>query len=318
LPGELVVSLDFELLWGVRDHRDRESYGANVLGARKAIPRMLDLFERYGIAATWATVGFLFCKDREELLSVLPPPELRPGYRNEKLSNYAYIPELGRDEESDPYYYGASLLDLVMATPRQEIATHTLSHFYCLEDGSSEASFEADLRAAIELGARRGLTLRSIVFPRNQYDSGHLEICRRNGLQTYRGNPASWAYRPAKGRKQTPLRRALRLADAHLNLLGTHTYAPESGPFRNVQASQFLRPCAGRLARFHGGHRRAIMRGMDAAAREGRGYHLWWHPHNFGLRLEENLRGLEEILRHFARLREEHGMVSRSMAGAAG
>ena len=60
MTGQFIISLDFELLWGVRDHADRDSYGQNVTGARAAVPRMLDLFERHGIAATWATVGFLF------------------------------------------------------------------------------------------------------------------------------------------------------------------------------------------------------------------------------------------------------------------
>jgi len=72
MVGRLVISLDFELLWGVRDHADRKTYGANVLGAREAIPRMLDLFAESGVRAIWATVGFLFCETKEELLSSLP------------------------------------------------------------------------------------------------------------------------------------------------------------------------------------------------------------------------------------------------------
>lgn len=52
VSGAFVISLDFELLWGVRDHADRSSYGRNILGGRAAIPRMLDLFERHGVRAT--------------------------------------------------------------------------------------------------------------------------------------------------------------------------------------------------------------------------------------------------------------------------
>ena len=46
--GNFVISLDFELMWGVRDHATRESYGRNVLGGRQAIPAMLDLFPQAG------------------------------------------------------------------------------------------------------------------------------------------------------------------------------------------------------------------------------------------------------------------------------
>ena len=55
--SKFVVSLDMELMWGVRDKRSKDQYGRQVLGEREAIPAMLDLFEREGIRATWAVVG---------------------------------------------------------------------------------------------------------------------------------------------------------------------------------------------------------------------------------------------------------------------
>ena len=106
MTSEFVISLDFELLWGVRDHADRESYGRNILGGREAIPRILDLFERHGIRATWATVGFLFAEDKDELLASLPPEELRPTYAQDALSNYRYLGEVGQNERQDPYSFG--------------------------------------------------------------------------------------------------------------------------------------------------------------------------------------------------------------------
>lgn len=311
--SEFVLSLDFELLWGVRDHADRTSYGGNVLGARAAIPRMLDLFERSGIACTWATVGFLFAEDKDDLLAALPAPELRPAYANPALSNYAYLDEVGRDEVEDPYYYGLSLIRQIAATPGQEIGTHTLSHYYCLEDGACLPSFEADLTGAIALAAAKGIAIRSIVFPRNQYTDAHIGICARHGVTTHRGNPPAWVYQPAKGAEQTPMRRALRLLDAHSGVLGPQTY--DIDPDRaNVPASMFLRPKTGKLARVHPVHVAAIQRGMTAAARSGRGYHLWWHPHNFGRDTAANLSALSSILQHFTRLRDQYGMQSRTMA----
>jgi hypothetical protein len=89
MNGQFVISLDFELLWGVRDHADRDSYGGNVLGARDAVPKMLELFADKKICATWATVGFLFCESKEELLASFPS-EL-PAYLNPRLSNFSYI-----------------------------------------------------------------------------------------------------------------------------------------------------------------------------------------------------------------------------------
>lgn len=312
--SEFVVSLDFELLWGVRDHCDREIYGRNILGGREAIPRILELFAIHGVSATWAIVGFLFCESRDELISLLPSVDLRPAYFNMNLSNYSYLSEVGKNEKSDPYYFAPSIIKQIAQGQGQEIATHTLSHYYCLEDGQTLAAFEADLRTAVELAASRQVTIRSIAFPRNQYSPAHLEICRRCGISAYRGNPSSWAYYPVKGAKETPLRRALRLTDAYTGFLGDHSYLPDRNSFHNVPASRFLRPRTGWLAPFHSLHLQTLMDEMTSTAKEGRGYHLWWHPHNFGSHTAENLAALRLLLNHFRRLNQEYGMLSRSMS----
>src|SRR5438445_10039723 len=106
--AHFVILFDFELMWGVRDHLNVAQYGGNVRGVREAIPRLLDLFERCGIRATWATVGFLFCETRDELIASLPA--LRPSYRNKALSNYEYLGEVGRNDSDDPHYFGFRLL----------------------------------------------------------------------------------------------------------------------------------------------------------------------------------------------------------------
>ncbi|GAA6201295.1 polysaccharide deacetylase family protein [Aquicoccus sp. SU-CL01552] len=317
MTGKLVISLDFELLWGVRDHADRNSYGENVLGGRAAIPRILDLFAEHGVRATWATVGFLFCEDKDELIESLPAMEDRPAYGNAVLSNYSYLSEVGQNEKDDPYYFAPSLVRRISQTPGQEIGTHTFSHFYCLEDGATSPTFAADLSAAIAIAARKGIALRSIVFPRNQYSDEHLRVCEKAGIKTYRGNPSHWAYRAAKGAEQTPARRALRLVDAYSGVLGSHAHsvAGDKGPTvpRNTPASRFLRPCAGKLAPFHGRHIDTIKRGMTNSAKLGHAYHLWWHPHNFGVNTEANLDGLRDIVTHFRSLKDAFGMQSASM-----
>lgn len=312
MTGQFVISLDFELLWGVRDHSDRNSYGKNVLGARVAIPRILEIFAHNGLRATWATVGFLFCESKDELLASLPTE--RPNYSNPRLSNYSYIDEVGADERSDPYYFAPSLIAKIHQTPGQEIGTHTLSHYYCLEDGQTISAFEADISAAKTLAAARGIEVRSIVFPRNQFATEHLAVCAKLGITHYRGNPRAWVYQAAKGSEQTPVRRAVRLLDAYSGALGPHAFEFASGQPSDVPASRFLRPCTGRLTMLHPLHIATIKRGMTAAAREGKGYHLWWHPHNFGQNLEANLAGLDQIIAHFIELRDRFGMQSLAMA----
>lgn len=313
--GAFVISLDFELLWGVRDKRTIADYGANILGVRRAVPAMLDLFAARGIGCTWATVGFLFCADKDELMASFP--RLLPHYRDTRLSPYDDLADLGRDEESDPYRYGLSLLRQIQARPRQEIGTHTFSHFYCLEEGGDAEAFRADLTAAKQVAARRGVRFTSIVFPRNQISAEHLRVCRQMGLTAFRGNERIWFHAARRDRDQTLPMRAFRLADSYLPIGGAHVHrpAPVEG-LVDVTSSRFLRPVrttgAFEKLRLH-----RITSAMETAARSGRVFHLWWHPHNFGVDLEDNLSFLAAVLDQFGNLNRRYGMRSMSMAEVA-
>ena len=314
--GSLCISLDFELMWGVRDKRTTDQYGANIIGGRDAVPRMLDKFHRHNIRATWATVGLLFCETKEEMLASLP--EHLPSYADPRLSNYTYLDEVGEDEASDPYHFAASLVTQVKSCPGQEIATHTFSHYYCLEPGQTAAQFSADLDAAISVAERRQITFQSIVFPRNQYDEDAIAQCARRGISTYRGNEPGWMYRPAARAGQTLQKRAVRLADAYVNLSGANTVnVKANGTITNVRSSRFLRPYSSRLKRLEPLRLSRITRAMTSAARLGETFHLWWHPHNLGSNRPENLDALCHILDHFETLRSEYGMRSLAMADFA-
>ena len=146
MNGTFMVSLDFELFWGMLDVCALEAYQENVLGGKKAIPQLLKLFEKYGIHATWATVGFLFGDNYEEVSRFFP--KLRPGYVNPDLDGYASFGKIGQDENTAPCFYAPGLLELIAKTPGQEIGSHTFCHYYCREKGQTVAQFEADMRAA--------------------------------------------------------------------------------------------------------------------------------------------------------------------------
>ncbi|MNN13257.1 hypothetical protein D3C81_1262840 [compost metagenome] len=100
--GILVVSLDFELYWGVRDLYTKAEYGTKWLRERERISDVLELFRESGVHATWATVGMLFFADRHELLAGLPA--LRPSYADNRLSPYGEIEagSVGEGEAEDP------------------------------------------------------------------------------------------------------------------------------------------------------------------------------------------------------------------------
>jgi peptidoglycan/xylan/chitin deacetylase (PgdA/CDA1 family) len=311
-----MVSLDFELYWGMRDKVELESYAANLLGARQVIPRLLDVFAKSGVHATWATVGFLFFDDREELLAHLP--SIMPGYRNRKLSPYQHVFRIGPDERQDPFHYGRSLIRRILQCPGQEIGTHTFSHYYCLEEGQTLDQFRADLGAARAAARLLGIELKSLVFPRNQWRPDYLTACAETGIRVVRGQEQAWMYRPAGG-AESAVKRAFRLADSYVNISGHHGQRPlccEAGVI-DVPSSRFLRPFHEGLPPLTSLHLRRIRASMKHAARHGLIYHLWWHPHNFGLHQQENLHALTDLLAYFGELANEYGMVSRSMGELA-
>lgn len=312
MAGRFVISLDFELMWGVRDHRSLADYGDAVLGGRAAIPRMLALFEAHGIRATWATVGLLMARNRDEIMD--HAPTLRPACRSHSETPYAFIDNgLGRDEDADPWHFGRSLVERVAATPGQEIGTHSFSHFHYLEPGFTPQAFAADLDAARSLAGAAGLAPRSIVFARNQMDDAAIAIAVDKGFPAFRGNPASTLYRARAGADNSAPVRLARLADSVAPLTRLdHRAAPSHGGM-NVPASRFLRPWNARFPAFSRLHLRRVMGEMTRAARQGGLYHLWWHPHNFGRHTDANLAGLATILRHFRALHDSHGMESAAM-----
>lgn len=314
----LVISLDFELHWGVRDRHGPDSrYMANVRGARDAIPRLLDLFAEYDIAATWATVGFLFAESRDELESF--HPEVRPRYVDTRLDPYGE--PVGDGEAADPLHFAASLIRLIASTPRQEIGTHTYSHFYCLEPGADAEAFRNDIDSAVAIASAKGIRLRSAVLPRNQWNAEYARILRDAGIECFRGNQPGWMYRAAPATGENAVRRGARLADAHIPLTrwrGRPWRATMSDiGLHDVAATSFLRPVGDGSHAVNELRLRRLRAGLAQAARGGRVFHLWWHPHNFGTHTPENLSFLRHLLDHFQVLGGEYGMRSLTMLDAA-
>jgi peptidoglycan/xylan/chitin deacetylase (PgdA/CDA1 family) len=321
--GYFVVSLDLELFWGMVDKATLESYGPAVKGERTAIPRLLSLFSEYGIHATWATVGMIMAKNRTELLHYAPPPKLRPRYRHEASSTYHHLNlgHVGKDEASDPYHFGPTLVSLIHGTPHQEIGNHTFSHYYCVDEATPQPDcFAADLTAFTAIAAERGITAESFVFPRNQWTETARAALPRAGITTYRGTEQHFLYRARPDSEQTRPLRALRLLDHYLNLSGHHTYplpAPDAAGLVNLPASRFLRPYHPLLRPFERLRLSRITRAMTHAATRGEVFHLWWHPHNFGLHQEENFRNLRVILDQYQRLSKQYGFTSMTMGELA-
>jgi len=307
--GIFTISLDFELFWGVRDHRTLESYGENIRNVHKVVPRLLELFSKYNVHCSWATVGFLFFNEKKEMMSYLPAE--RPVYQKKEYDPYPYIEQ---NELEKIYHFAPALIEQVKKTPGQEIGTHTFSHFYTLERNTTISQFKNDLRSAITIAKEKGIEIKSIVFPRNQYSEEHIRACLEEGIKIYRGNELSGVYKPISRENENIFRKGVRFADTYINITGHHCHAiPAANKIINVPASRFLRPYNPKFKMFDALKLRRIKQGIKFAAKHGLVYHLWWHPHNFGKYMDENFRFLEQLLEYYYQLNREGKIESQNM-----
>ncbi len=317
--GKFVISLDFELMWGVRDKKSKTTYGENILGVHQALPLMLKMFRDYDIKATFSTVGFLFFESKKDLLNNLP--NIKPAYNDSNLSPYnGYFDELDDDYKKDKYNFATDLLREILKYPEQEIGTHTFSHYYCLEPGQTPEAFRDDLNKAIDIAEKQNIRLTSLVFPRNQFNNRYLKVCSDLGIVCYRGNEHSWLYDAKNAASESYFRRALRLMDAYVNISGHNCYSDEymssKTPY-DIPSSRFLRPFSKRLAALDDLRLKRITSGMSYAAKNNLTYHLWWHPHNFGVDQKENFDFLEKILKYYSKLNKEYNLQSITMTELA-
>jgi peptidoglycan/xylan/chitin deacetylase (PgdA/CDA1 family) len=311
--SKLVISLDFELFWGVAESRTIDSYYKNIAGTWDAIPQMLRVFKKFGVRATWATVGMVMCRDYAQWRALRPV--VLPGYARRKASTYL-LDSLA--QQYPKLFFGRSLVEQVAATPGQEVASHTYSHFYCQEIGTTREQFAADLACAQEIAGELNLRHESLVFPRNQVNAEFLAELPRAGIKAYRGNPDHWLYRDGHSVPGGIAGRAVRLADTWFPLSGANVSVATqtSGGLTNIPASIFLRRRSASSA-LESLRLRRVRQAMTSAAERGGNCHIWWHPHNFGIDVDRHIKTLEVLLEHYLVLRDRYGMTSASMAEVA-
>ena len=312
--GVLVISLDFELMWGSLDVSAPFAYRKNIEGAREAVPKILSLFEKYGVHATWGIVGLLMQKSIQACSNNLP--EVMPNYDQPSLSVYSYF-DLLRECDNRLLFAG-ELVEMIGRSQNQEIGTHTYSHYYCMESGQTKEAFECDLQLAKKAVCDHAKSVRSMILPRNQFNLAYADVMTKNGILNYRGNENVWFYRSCETKKKkSPVLRLMRLLDAYTGIFGNHCYPissiREASGLNNIRSSRFFRPYSKHMAVLEPLRMRRIFMQMTFAAKHNQVFHLWFHPHNFGCNTKRNLQNLEQILLHYRALKAQYGMESMTM-----
>ena len=296
--GIFTLSLDFELIWGTLDLGLEGFREACERERSDVVDRLLALLAEFEIPATWCTLGHLFLgecspRDGRKHPEIVPPT-------HDWVANWFEHDPCG-SEESDPIFYGKSLVDRVLACPvPQEIGCHSFSHPIFGDPGCSRETAASELAECVRLAAERGLALRSFAFPRNQV--GHLEVLREHGLIAYRGPDEAWYENP---RCPRPLKRVGHIVDVLLARRPQVVLPEETLPgLWNVPGSMIYFPMHGLRRHIPPSLRvRRALKGLDAAADKRRIFHLWFHPTNLAFETDVMFAGLRRIFERAAELR---------------
>lgn len=298
--GAFVISIDTEMAWGL-NHRRGEHYRYDA--EREHLARLLDLFDRYGIPATWAVVGHLMLDGCSPVDGVKHPEIVRPTY--DWYEGDWFDDDPCTDAAMAPTWYAPQLVEEIASrSAEHEIATHGFSHIVAGDPGCSRESFDSEIRAAKAVAAERGITLRSIVHPRNRI--GHVDVLVDHGIGAYRGR------RPAP---PTPPSLAGRLRDRTIGSERT-TIRPirEKGIWNFPATIMFnvdARPRTWRL------WIRQVERRLEQAVVRRTLFHLWFHPHNLRENTEASFTSLERLCQAAAYHRAGGSLDTVTMGGLA-
>jgi hypothetical protein len=282
--GTVTISIDVELAWGNWDDHSADLLDRIEALERPIVRRLLEQFDRHDVPATWAMVAAL--ADRASA-------EDMPG-----TVRHWYAPEFFEWVQQ--------------ARTTHEIGSHGGRHLY--HDGISDEEARADLFFARDVHSRNGLPFTSFVYPRNKL--GRTDLLAEAGIKVYRG--VDWAWHERVRRVSPQLGRITNLADkimpltpevvgprrdgALVDIAGSMLFIGRNGLRRLVTPSALLAK---------------LKRGLDEAERQGRTFHLWFHPSNFYFRADEQFETFDRFLAEVDRRRSAGTLTVRRMGDFA-
>jgi peptidoglycan/xylan/chitin deacetylase (PgdA/CDA1 family) len=263
MAGKLTISIDLELAWGFWDILTPDILRLSQSAERPICDKLLELFDRYHIPATWAVVAAVL--DRASAQG-------RPG--------------------NEASWYAPEIIDRIRAAKTcHEIGSHGGRHVYY--DRMSAVEAAQDLEFIKQVHRDNGLALASFVFPRNAV--GHLDLLARAGVRTFRGPDTGWVrLAPKLGPRAGKL---VTFADKILPIPPAPARARRRGGLVDIPGSMLL-PGRDGARRFilPAVSRAKLAMGLAWARRSGETFHFWFHPCNFYYRAEEQFATLDWFL----------------------
>lgn len=296
--GGLIISIDTELLWGRHD-LNYSNFLGRAKKERTIIKKILALFSKYQIPATWGIVGHLFLNHCFPKNGIKHPEITRPNYPWVRGDWFKDDPATSLDK--DPAWYGLDLVRLIRDTPHQEIACHSFSHVLFGHPGSSSQCAESEIRICLKLAKGLGIKFQSFIFPRNSV--GHLNLLKKYGFSAFRSLKPAWQNHNNLLTKLAQLAWLLsplpppvfetKKVDDLVDLPGSMYYLSTRGPRK-------LLPIKLRVLKAE--------QGISQAVKQKKIFHLWFHPTDL-VDDPKLLAGLEEVIA-FATNRRQANQLS--------
>lgn len=312
MGGNFVVSLDFELFWGLQDVRSIDNYRENIIGGKRAINLLLDLFDKYQIHATWAAVGMIIAKNEDELKYFCPIVSKQPTYDNTLLSPYRLLNDSIIKSNRECFFANNSIQE-IKKHKNQEIGSHSFSHYYCREKGQTLEQFDADIEAVCRISEKYGINPNAFVFPRNQSIEACAEILKSHGFTSYRSEEKDWIHRI----HNNSIKRAFRLLDVYFPISRNGCIPTVHSGIVCIPGTRMFKPIRKEISFLEPLKILRIKSQIKHAAQNNKTMHLWWHPHNIGVMTEQHLSQLEQIFKYYKTMEEKYGMKSLNMSELA-
>ncbi len=306
MKGTFTISLDTELAWGWIDSPKRKLYDPLFRSARENVDRLLELFDKYNIPATWAVVGKMIdyegaseSHDRFQVSDFYPGLDSRSLYSNSDLHN----------EHFSLLLFPEVIDKIRNSRAAHEIGAHSYSHivFTSVSEEHREI-IDKDLSRMVTSLKAYGISPDSFVFPRNKV--GHLDLLKSYGFKRYRDKD------PILDHKTSILDKLLN------NLIQILPISPQVGK-AEYDANGLIKIPGGLLFRqTHLGLKKNIpislttakaIMGLKSAYKKNGIFHLWFHPFNFGTNTEKHFKAFEKVLSKASTLRAQDKLEIKTM-----
>ena len=264
----------------------------------------------FDLRATWLVVGHLFLERCPANGATRHPEIVRPNHAWSRGDWFAHDP--GGDEADAPLFFARSLVQSIRACRgapgdrRALLLPRHLRRRRLLAGRGRERSRRLRGRGR----GRWACAPTSFSFPRNRV--GHEDALAPRGFRTFRTPEPALVLDERSGplvrrlghladvllAREPPVVLPRRRPDGLIEVPGSMIYFPMHGLRRFLPVSLRVR---------------RAQKGLRAAVRQGRVFHLWTHPTNLADRTESMFGGLRRILEDVADLRSRDLMEVRTL-----